>query len=95
MTEYKDSAEMIGEEIEEVQKKVINGKITLLQYELAPLFGKLKNALNIDNLNKSSNTYKAACELLNQKFEELKKLLSSLDSEQVCFTYLKSNPRQS
>jgi len=93
MTEYKGITEYLNVKIEEVQKKVISGKIKLLNYELAPIFAELKNGLNMDNLNNSSKTYKAACELLNQKFEELKRLLSSLDSEQKFFDYLKSNPK--
>lgn len=93
MTEYKEITEVLNRKIEEVQKQVISGKIKLLDYELAPFFAELKNALTTDNLNKSSKTYKVACELLNQKFEELKKLLSSLDSEQKFIDYLKSNPK--
>ena len=93
MTEYKEITEVLNQKIEEVQKQVISGKIKLLNYELAPFFAELKRGLNIENLNKSSKTYKSACELLNQKFEELKKLLSSLDSEQKFIDYLKSNPK--
>ena len=93
MTEYKEITEVLDEKIEQVQKQVISGKINLLDYELAPLFTELKKALNIDNLNKASKTYKDACILLNKKFDELKKLLSSLDSEQKLFGYLKSNPK--
>ena len=93
MTEYKEITEYINQKIEEVQRKVISGKIKLLNYELAPIFTELKKALNIENLDNSSKTYKAACELLNQKFEELRRLLSSLDSEQKFIDYLKSNPK--
>ena len=92
MTEYKEVNEILNEKIEEVQKQVISGKIKLLDYELVPLFSELKKALNMDNLTKSSKTYKAACDLLDQKFEELKKLLSSLESEQKFIEYLKLNP---
>ena len=91
MTEYKEVNEILNEKIEEVQKQVISGKIKLLDYELVPLFSELKKALNMDNLTKSSKTYKAACDLLDQKFEELKKLLSSLESEQKFIEYLKLN----
>jgi hypothetical protein len=93
MTEIKEITEILDERIEEIQKQVISGKINLLDYELAPLFTELKNALNMDNLNNSSKTYKDACVLLNQKFDELKKMLSTLDSEQKFFDYLKSNPK--
>ena len=93
MTEYKELTDVLDEKIEQVQKQVISGKISLLDYELAPLFTELKKILNIDNLNKASKTYKDACVLLNKKFDELKKILSSLDSEQKFFSYLKSNPK--
>jgi len=93
MTERKAITELLDEKIEEVQRQVISGKINLLDYELAPIFTELKNILNMDNLNESSKIYKDACVLLNQKFDELKKMLSSLDSEQKFFKYLNSNPK--
>jgi chromatin segregation and condensation protein Rec8/ScpA/Scc1 (kleisin family) len=43
-------------------------------------------------LDKSSKTYKEACQLLNKKFEELKNLLTSLDEEKQYMQYLKSDP---
>jgi len=93
MTEYKEITDVLNQKIEEVKKQVISGKINLLDYELAPFFAELKNALNTDNLTESSKTYKVACELLDHKFEELKKLLSSLETEQKFIDYLKSNPK--
>ena len=93
MTEYKEITDVLNEKIEEVKKQVISGKIKLLDYELAPFFAELKDALTTENLSRSSQTYKVACELLDQKFEELKKLLSSLESEQKFLDYLRSNPK--
>ncbi len=87
-----DITEEINRKIEEVQKAVLNGKLSLLDYELVPLFNDLKNSLSIYNLNKYSKSYKDACGLLIQKFDLLKNLLSSLDTEKKFSEYLKLNP---
>ena len=87
-----DISEGINRKIEDIHKKVLSGKITLLDFELVPLFEEIKNSLNVYNLNKYSKTYKDACGLLIQKFDELKNLLSSLDTQQKFSEYLKSNP---
>lgn len=90
-----DISEEINKKIEDIQKKVLAGKLTLLDLELAPLFNELENTLNVYNLNKYSKSYENACQLLTQKFEELKNLLSSLDTEKKFMAYLKSNPDES
>lgn len=88
----KEIPEIINGKIEDIQKKVLSGKISLLDLELVPFFNELKDSLDVYNLDKYSKTYKNACGLLNQKFEELKVLLSSLDTEKKFVEYLKSQP---
>ena len=92
MTETEDISEKIGKKIEEVQKQVLMGKINLLDYELVPIFNELKKNITVSNLDINSRSYKVACSLLNQKFGELKKLLSSLDNEKKFLEYLKLKP---
>ena len=87
-----DFSEEIINEIENIKKKVHSGELSLLEIELVPFFANLKNNLNIDNLDRSSFTYKRIFHLLTQKFEELKLLLSSLDHEQIFLKYLNTNP---
>jgi len=90
-----DFSEEINRKIEDIQKEVLAGKLTLLDLELAPLFNELENTLSVYNLNKYSKSYKNATKLLSQKFDELKNLLSSLDTEKKFMAYLKSNPDDS
>ena len=90
-----DFSEEINKKIEDIQKEVLAGKLTLLDLELAPLFNELENTLSVYNLNKYSKSYKNAAELLSQKFDELKNLLSSLDTEKKFMAFLKSNPDDS
>jgi chromatin segregation and condensation protein Rec8/ScpA/Scc1 (kleisin family) len=82
----------IEKEVNKIREDVLQGKISLLDLQLVPVFDKLKNSLDISTLDQSSKTYKETCQLLNKKFEELKKLLSSLDEEKQYIEYLKSNP---
>ena len=94
MTESKDLSELIGQKIENIQKQVLIGKIKLLEFELVPIFNELKKNITITNLDTNSRSYKNACGLLDQKFEELKLLLSSLDNEKRFLDYLKLKPNE-
>ena len=86
--EHVDFSEEIINEIENIKKKVQSGELSLLEVELVPFFASLKNNLNVDNLDRSSITYKRIFHLLTQKFEELKLLLSRMDHEQIFLKYL-------
>ncbi len=88
----KDITHELNERIDDIQKKILSGDIKLLDFELVPLFDELKDSLTVQNLEKSSETYKNACILLNQKFDELRSMLSSLESEKQFLNYLNSNP---
>ena len=88
----KDVIEDLNERIDYIQKKILSGDINLLDLELVPLFDELKDSLTVQNLEKSSETYKNACVLLNQKFDELRLMLSSLESEKQFQNFLNSNP---
>ncbi|TFF88413.1 MAG: hypothetical protein EU550_01350 [Promethearchaeota archaeon] len=78
--------------IKEIKKDVLSGKIHLLNTELVPIFQELKNSLDQSNLSNHSKIYISACKLLNDKFEELRNLLSSLDNEEKFKQFLNSNP---
>lgn len=88
----KDITEELNERINDIQKKILSGEVKLLDLELVPFFDELKDSLTVQNLEKSSKTYKNACLLLNQKFDELRLMLSSLESEKQFINYLNSNP---
>lgn len=88
----KDITEDLNNKIQNIQKKILSGEVNLLDLELFPLFDELKDSLTVHNLEKSSETYKNACLLLNQKFDELKSMLNSLESEKQFLNYLNSNP---
>ncbi|MFX1276855.1 MAG: hypothetical protein ACFFAT_17670, partial [Promethearchaeota archaeon] len=92
MEEVKELSEILTTKIDDIQKQVINGKINLLNYELVPLFIELQKIINVNYLDENSKTYMKACNLLEQKFEELRKLLGSLDNEQKFMEYLKLKP---
>ena len=87
-----DITEVLNNRIRDIQKNILSGKVNLLDLELVPLFDELKDSLTVYNLEKSSETYKNACLLLNQKFDELISMLSSLESEKQFLNYLNSNP---
>lgn len=92
--EYKDLSSYINSKIEDIKKEILSNKISLLDLELNPIFQDLKNSINIYNINKYSILYNETFKLLNQKFEELKRLLLSIDNEKKFFKYLKSNPKE-
>ena len=84
--------EELNRRIKDIHEDILEGKISLLDLELVPMFNQIKDTLNIDNLDKHSLTYKNTCELLNQKFDELKSLLSSLDTREKFTKYMSTNP---
>ncbi|MBD3214622.1 MAG: hypothetical protein GF311_18570 [Candidatus Lokiarchaeota archaeon] len=93
--ENTDFSEDIRNKIRSVFDKVHAGEISLLDYELVPIFQELKDSLNTSNLDNYSKTYVEACNLLDKKFEELKELLNSLDEEKKFLEYLESEPSDS
>ena len=84
--------EELNRKIKDIHNDILEGKISLLDLELVSMFNQIKNNLNVDNLDKHSLIYKNTCELLNQKFDELKSLLSSLDTQEKFTQYLNTNP---
>jgi chromatin segregation and condensation protein Rec8/ScpA/Scc1 (kleisin family) len=95
MTESKTLLEELQKKVKKIHHDVLEGKISLLEYQLVPIFNKLKDSLNVSNINESSKTYIEACDLLDKKFEELKALLNSLEEEQKFKDYIKSKPEDS
>jgi len=84
--------EELNSKIKNIHDEILEGKVSLLDLELVPLFNQIKDTLNVDNLDKHSLIYKNTCELLNQKFDELKSLLSSLDTQEKFTKYLNTDP---
>ncbi len=93
MGESKDFSAEINRRVEEIQKKVLSGEITLLDLELVPIFENIKDKLDIENIKRYSLTFKKVFQLLVEKFEELKILINNLDKKESFFQYLKSNPK--
>lgn len=92
MIEFQDLTEEINKLIEEIRKEIISNNVSLLDLELMPIFQKIEESLSIYNIENYSEIYKDAFRLLNQKFEELKDLLSSINNEKKFYEYVKSNP---
>lgn len=90
--EIKDFSEELNAKIEVIKRKILSGEIALLDLELVPFFQQLKDSLSVFNINSYSKTYAEACGLLNQKFDELKRLLNSIDNEKKFFEYLNNAP---
>ncbi|MFW9948988.1 MAG: hypothetical protein ACFFKA_02535 [Candidatus Thorarchaeota archaeon] len=86
---YKD----LTNRIEAIKKEIITGKISILELELNELFHEMENYIDIVNLERYSISYKEVCEILEQKFEELKKLLRSLDDDKKIVKFLKNKPK--
>ncbi len=84
--------EELDKKIKDIHDSILEGKISLLDLELVPMFNQIRDTLNIDNLDTESLIYKNTCEILNQKFDELKKLLSSLDTQEKFTQYMNSEP---
>jgi len=84
--------EELNRRIKDIHDDILEGRVSLLDLELVPMFNQIKDTLTVDNLDKHSKIYKNTCELLNQKFDELKNLLSSLDTQEKFTKYLNTNP---
>jgi len=79
-------------QIEKIKEEIITGKSKLLEKDLESIFREIKRTLTVKNIFAYSNIYKDACDLLQQKFDELKVLLQSLNKEKVYLEFLNSNP---
>ncbi len=89
-----DIREKISAEVEKIKDNLLNGRITLLETELVPLFVDLKNSLNIENIFPYSELFKEISLLLAQKFEELQKLINSLGKTNVVLQFLENEPSE-
>ncbi len=89
-----DLSEKINKRIALIKDDVLSGKINLLELQLNPIFSEIKNSISIHNIENYSQSYVNAVELLNDKFEELKNLLSSLDIEKKFEDFLKTHPNE-
>jgi hypothetical protein len=89
-----DLSDKINKRIALIKDDVLSGKINLLELQLNPIFSEIKNSISIHNIENYSQSYKNAVELLNDKFEELKNLLSSLDIEKKFEDFLKTHPNE-
>ena len=90
MAEQDISTEII-DEIERIKTDIFSGKLSIIDLELSPIFHRLKDSLNINNLIKYSRPFEGACGLLSDKFEELQRLLNTLDNEGVFTNFLKKS----
>jgi chromatin segregation and condensation protein Rec8/ScpA/Scc1 (kleisin family) len=92
MATSQDLVEKIKQKVEKIHQDVLDGKLSLLEYQLVPIFNELRDSLSVSNVNESSKTYIDACRLLDKKFKELKTLLNSLDEGKKFKKYFKSQP---
>lgn len=94
MVKENDISDGLNRKILNIRKEVISGDMTLLELELVPIFMDLKDSISIHNINSYSKTFKQACDLLEQKFQELRNLLQSIGNDEIFLDYLKSNPSE-
>ncbi|MFO8019969.1 MAG: hypothetical protein R6U96_15195 [Promethearchaeia archaeon] len=87
-----NKSQSIIHQIDEIKQNFIEGNITLLDLELVPFFEEIEQAIKPTNLDNYSESYKKACELLNEKFKELKELVSSFESEKRFIDFLHHEP---
>ena len=76
-------------QLDKIRKDIISGKISLLELELSSIFQKINETLNVKNLLNYSKPFESTCELLEDKFNELKKLLNTINSDKLFNDYLK------
>ena len=82
----------LNNKIATIENDILQGNINLLNLELVPLFNAIKEHLTIYNIHQGSGTYGQLTKLLNEKLEELKLLLNSLDDKTIFSHYLNLNP---
>jgi hypothetical protein len=82
----------IIDQIEQIKNNVFSGKLSLIDLKLSPIFQKLKDTLNLNNLINYSKPFEGACGLLSEKFEELQNLLNTLQDDEIFLKFLKKNP---
>ncbi|MFW9771364.1 MAG: hypothetical protein ACFFEO_04250 [Candidatus Thorarchaeota archaeon] len=92
MIDFVSYYEEINRKIKKLKMEMLSGKLSLLSFELDPIFQDLKDSLNTYNIDNYSALYKEACFLLNQKFEELKSFLKLLENDKLFFNFLDLNP---
>jgi len=90
----KEVSTIFNPKIVQVKDDVLSGKINLLELQLNPIFSEIEDSISIYNIKNYSQSYRNAVELLNDKFEELKNLLSSLDIEKKFEDFLKTHPSE-
>ncbi|MGV9205973.1 MAG: hypothetical protein ACOC44_18340 [Promethearchaeia archaeon] len=87
-----DKSKNIIKQIDEIEQNFIEGEIRLLDLELFPFFEEIEQTIRATNLENYSKSYKKACGLLNEKFKELKELISSFESEKRFVDFLHQDP---
>jgi hypothetical protein len=95
MIDNLDISKEINQQIDLIKSQILSGDISLLNLELNPLFQKLEDSVSVFNLENYSDTYKNACDLLHDKFKELKELLKSFDNEKIILKFMGKNPSDS
>lgn len=78
-----------------IKKDILSGKLSLLELELNPIFEEIIKSVSTSNIFQYSPLYKETNDILYQKFEELKRLLIRMDSEQNYMIFLNNHPNDS
>jgi chromatin segregation and condensation protein Rec8/ScpA/Scc1 (kleisin family) len=87
--ESEDFSMELALQLDKIRNDIISGKISLLELELSSIFQKINETLNVKNLLNYSKPFESTCELLEDKFNELKKLLNTINSDKLFNDYLK------
>ncbi|MEJ2295626.1 MAG: hypothetical protein P8Y23_12790 [Candidatus Lokiarchaeota archaeon] len=81
----------VRDQLIQIKRDILRGKISLLELELNPLFQEIIDSVSTTNIFQYSHLYKETNDILYQKFEELKNLLIRMDNEQKFLDFLKKS----
>lgn len=82
----------VQDQLIKIKQDILSGKISLLEFELNPIFEEIIKSVSTSNISQYSPLYKEVNSMLYQKFEELKKVLIRMDSDQRYMKFINSHP---
>lgn len=85
----------IQDQLIKIKQDILSGKISLLEFELNPIFKEIIKSVRTSNISQYTPLFKEVNSMLYQKFEELKKLLMRMDTDQRYMKFINNHPTDS
>jgi hypothetical protein len=82
----------INERVREIMKMVLAGDLSLLDFELKPLFREIRDSVNPKSINNYASTYSEMLDLLERKYNEFQDLINQINSDDLFLRFLEKNP---